>query len=86
MWEEGKEPLRLGAAEGEAAPAKPEAQLLEQNSLGSSKVEQNFFQGAGGGKKDAGSAPPALGRRHRRVKGVCRSPRTRPCPLQFTAQ
>lgn len=27
-----------------------------------------------------------LSRRHRRVKGAWRSPRTRPCPLQFSAQ
>lgn len=48
-WEEGKHPFRLGVAEGRAAPAKPEAQVLGQGSLGSSKVEQNFsFQGAGG--------------------------------------
>lgn len=38
-------PLRLGRA----APAEPEAQVLEQGSLGSNKVEQSFsFQGAGG--------------------------------------
>lgn len=27
-----------------------------------------------------------LSRRHRRVKGAWRSPRTRPCPLQFSAE
>lgn len=85
-WEERKHPFRLGVAEGRAAPAKPEAQVLEQGSLGSHKAEQSFsFQGAGG-MKDAGSAPPALSRRHRRMKGACRSPRTRPCPLQFSVQ
>lgn len=36
--------------------------------------------------KDAGSAPPAWSRRHRGVKGAWRSPRTRPCPLQCSAQ
>lgn len=36
-------------AEGRAAPAQPEAQVLGQSSLGSSEVEQSFsFQGAGG--------------------------------------
>lgn len=72
-------------AEGRAAPAEPEAQVLEHGGLGSNEVEQNFFQEAGG-MKDAGSAPPASSRRHRRVKGAWRSPRTRPCPLQFSAQ
>lgn len=85
-WQEGKHPFGPGVAEGRAAPAEPEAQVLEHGGLGSNEVEQNFsFQGAGG-MKDAGSAPPASSRRHRRVKGAWRSPRTRPCPLQFSAQ
>lgn len=41
--------LQAGEAEVRAASAKPEAQVSEHGSLGSSKVEQSFsFQGAGG--------------------------------------
>lgn len=44
--------------------------MLEQSSLGSTKVGQSFSLQGAGGMKDAGGTPPALSRRHRRVKGV----------------
>lgn len=77
--------FRRGAAERRAAQASLGLRVRTEQS-GQQEVGQSFsLQGAKGGIKDAGSAPPASSRRHRRVKGVWRSPRTRPCPLQFSA-
>lgn len=84
-WEEGKLPSRLGAAEGRAAQVKPGLRCSNRAVWAVTRWDRAspFW---GWGDKGCWQCPPASSRRHRRVKGAWRSPRTRPCPLQLSAQ